>query len=461
MLDSIAQKKDVLQAVDIFSDLITDDPASNSILRENEIVAEKINKNIFIKGSFNKNRCYIGEPVLLTFQLFTALQSTSTVVKKPYVMGFLSTPMRLTNETPQFRKDGGKQYRVFTILQWQLIPVKEGFLKIDSIRVDNKVKYKDGAGETRYYTGTISSKEIQLQVDPLPIKSMPADFSGLVGKFNLSVFPRSNNIPAGSNNSLQIEISGSGNINDGKQPSILWPDGVDSFAAKETVEIIPDSFPVSGRKIFEIPFVANKEGKVIIPSIQLSYFDPASRQYKLISSKPIELNILAPDQKLPPRAAPETTIRSNNFLYAYLGVAVLLLLLMGMWIAKTRTKKRKMEVQLPVIIPVDNIEQNSETDFGAELEKLNNIDDPKEFIIAFKTLLMDYLQAKMGTSVSLEEELVRKLRVKDVTLADEVQDLNNECNLLLYTPESLSAATRELMTAKLCDIREKADKIWT
>ena len=58
------------------------------ILKKGENIPAKIDKNIFIRVEANKTSCYIGEPIVVTYKLFTRLKSESNIVKNPSFNGF-------------------------------------------------------------------------------------------------------------------------------------------------------------------------------------------------------------------------------------------------------------------------------------------------------------------------------------------------------------------------------------
>src|SRR5258708_19467597 len=113
-----AQKqKDPVNVNSLFADLPIDDAAGNSALSNGESGEEKIKKNIFIIGSLNKSVCYSGEPLLLTYQLYSALQSKSLVTEKPGLGNFNVEERPLNNEWPLLKRKEGKGYRVFMLCQ--------------------------------------------------------------------------------------------------------------------------------------------------------------------------------------------------------------------------------------------------------------------------------------------------------------------------------------------------------
>ena len=61
---------------------------SDYFLRPGEDVQEKIRQNLFMKVMVNKNSCFVGEPVMATFKLYSRLESKSDIVKNPGFYGF-------------------------------------------------------------------------------------------------------------------------------------------------------------------------------------------------------------------------------------------------------------------------------------------------------------------------------------------------------------------------------------
>src|ERR1700712_429431 len=88
--NACAQNKNKVPASvhDIFNDLPINDPSKNSILQPGEDSIKKIRENIFVTSVISKRHCFLGEPVLLTVSLYSALQSTSKIAKAPSFAGF-------------------------------------------------------------------------------------------------------------------------------------------------------------------------------------------------------------------------------------------------------------------------------------------------------------------------------------------------------------------------------------
>ena len=58
------------------------------ILKKGENVNDKVQKNLFIKLDVSKASCYVGEPVIASYKLYTRLRSESVVTNAPSFNGF-------------------------------------------------------------------------------------------------------------------------------------------------------------------------------------------------------------------------------------------------------------------------------------------------------------------------------------------------------------------------------------
>ena len=261
---------------DIFSDLPVPDAASLSVLKKNENPQAKVQRFIFIRSVVSHTKCYVGEPVLLTYQLYSALQNESEIYKLPSFAGFSMMELSVVNEHPVYKIIRGQNYRVFNLRQFQIIPQQAGPLMIDTLAVSNTVHYKINSDSTGHYEGIVYADPIIINVKPLPDPGKPVNFSGAVGDFQLKVSVDSTRLAAGEANALHIEISGSGNFIPLSMPEINWPDGFDYFPARDKTTMEKNSFPPVGKETFDIAFVPKKAGKFIIPRLQISFFDAPS-----------------------------------------------------------------------------------------------------------------------------------------------------------------------------------------
>lgn len=126
---------------------------------------------------------------------------------------------------------------------------------------------------------------ITIQVDPLPAK--PEDFSGGVGKFNISAQLAKTEVRAGDPINLRLVLSGTGNLKLVKEPAVQIPSDFDKYDTKITDKTKLSEAGVEGNMIYDYLFVARKEGTYTIPAIRFTYYDTGSNSYKTITTQPL------------------------------------------------------------------------------------------------------------------------------------------------------------------------------
>src|SRR4051794_22762688 len=269
------------------------DYMQSSVLRHGENPEDKIRSQIFVKTTVSKRTCFVGEPILVIYQLYTALYCQPKVVKQPAFNG--CSLVEMTTDEPEYMdRENGKMYRVLLIRKVQLTPLQEGELLIPPAVVNNEVGFTSTENPYRLknYSASVSSRPDSIQVKALPA-NMPTDYSGIAGgKFTISAKVDSTTVPQGENDVLQITIAGEGNIDAINQPAIKWPKGIEHFESTDSQHINKMNFPVHGNKTFAIPFIGTQQGNKVIPSVSFTFFNTTSQQFETISTQPITINVV-------------------------------------------------------------------------------------------------------------------------------------------------------------------------
>lgn len=139
-------------------------------------------------------------------------------------------------------------------------------------------------------TVKITSPELLIETLPLPVKNRPKDFAGAVGHFNLEVTATPTKLAVGEPITLSMAIEGTGNFD--RVNECTFPESKQWKQYTPSVEFQPEAGrPNRGVKRFEQAIVPRDTTISEIPSITFSYFDPATGQYKRLTSEPIPLTI--------------------------------------------------------------------------------------------------------------------------------------------------------------------------
>ncbi|MEO8412023.1 MAG: BatD family protein [Ginsengibacter sp.] len=285
------------------------------ILKKGENITEKVKKNLFVRLDVSKTSCYVGEPIVASYKLYTRLRSESTITDAPSFNGFSVSDLDVNNNNNSaVEKYNGRDYNVYTLRKVQLYPLQPGSITLDPVVADNKVTFikAEYAGNQRgdmffdmlqnfadatspqdaviQQNVTLRSKPVEITVKPLPEENKPADFKGTVGSFTIQASLQKDKISTDDAGNFKIVINGAGNIQLINAPKINWPRGIDGYDAKTTDSVNKFSVPMNGSKAFTYPFTVSAGGTYTIPPVSFSYFDPASVEYKTLSTAPLVIH---------------------------------------------------------------------------------------------------------------------------------------------------------------------------
>ena len=134
-----------------------------------------------------------------------------------------------------------------------------------------------------------------IKIDVLPLPHKPANFSGGVGKFNISAQLNKNELKAGDPLSLRIVVGGIGNLKLIKQPVVNFPKDWDKYDPKVTDKTKLTSNGLEGNMIYDILAVPRNQGHYTIPPVELTYYDTSLNQYKTIKTQSFEIEVAKGD----------------------------------------------------------------------------------------------------------------------------------------------------------------------
>lgn len=287
---------------------------SEYYLRPGEDVQQKIRQNLFMKVQVNKKICFVGEPVVATFKLYSRLESKSDIVKNPGFYGFSVLDMvNLSDRFVTTENINGKLFDVHTIRKVQLYPLQAGVFTIDAMEVENKVEFsrsvvkkkteqeiiegvlsnepEETAADAEVFENDISTEPITVVVKPIPQKGKPAVFSGAIGDFSISSAIINEGLTVNEEGVLEITIAGKGNFIQLDAPVINWPAGIEGFepVVKDSLDIY--ATPLKGKRKFRYAFVASAQGTYAIPSVSLTFFNADTGIYKTVTTRSQQINI--------------------------------------------------------------------------------------------------------------------------------------------------------------------------
>lgn len=360
------------------------------VLKPGENVKDKIKKNLFVKVQVNKNTCFVGEPIVATYKLYTRLNSESRVTRTPSLNGFsvydMVDPGR---DAESVEKVNGKNFTVHTIRKSQLIPLQAGNIDLDPVELENTVHFvkETGRQEPRHSGNslrdlldqmaddanlgptvdenvTLDTKPLTITVKPLPEENKPAGFNGAVGNFSVEATLGGRTMTAQDEATLHVVVKGKGNLPVVAAPVVNWPSGIEAFDPTSKEDINKTTVPMSGSKSFDYIFTPKSPGHYTIPAVNFPYFDPVSQTYKAAVTTPIDINVTPSARKdRQPAPTPGTQARViqpqglgqliRDHLEWIAAIALLLVVAVYFWRQNLRLKRNSVVLNTAVTVKAE------------------------------------------------------------------------------------------------------------
>ena len=263
--------------------------------------------DLFIKVNANKRHVHEQEPILLTYKVYTLVDLSQLDGKMPDLTGFHTQEVPLPQQKSfHVERVNGRNYRCVTWSQYIMYPQMTGKLTIPSItfkgivveqnrNVDPFEAFFNGGSGYTEVKRNIVAPSLTVQVDPLPAK--PADFSGGVGKFNISASIDHNSVKAGEPINLRVVVGGIGNLKLIKQPMAVFPKDFDKYDPKVTDKTRLTANGVEGNMVYDFLVVPRNQGKYTIPAVAFTYYDTGANAYRTIKTQPFDITVAQGDGK--------------------------------------------------------------------------------------------------------------------------------------------------------------------
>ncbi len=277
-----------------------------------------INKNIEIKVSVDKTNTYIGEPLLVTYEIYLRSELAVTqigVKKSPQLNGFWTQDFDLGEIRYTLKDINGRTYRTAVVKKAILFPQQSGKLTVDSydfnvvvrlqIQDQKRRRNRDPFADFfdnflndpffnssyREFETLVKSPAITINVKDLP-KNAPTSFTGAVGSFSANSWLDRNKAKTGEAITYRLKIAGKGNFQLMQAPKLDLPPSFEVYDPKIINNTKLTGNNVEGDIVFEYVIIPQTPGNYKIPPIDFSYFDLDSKQYKTITTAEQSLEIL-------------------------------------------------------------------------------------------------------------------------------------------------------------------------
>lgn len=254
-----------------------------------KLKVEKTNSKLYsLDIKTDKTNAYLGEEIKfeLVFKYREDLQIAGLDFVKPSFDGFWAKELK--SQKP-ISKNGYIEQRIRFILFAQ----KSGSLNIEPLKIIvNTIDNRYG-NYSFFSSGATRSTPIYSNNLTLNIKPLPQDIK-LIGNFSIETSIDKQNIDKGSAVSYKLTIKGRGNIDDIEELKLPLNDvTIYDNPSKKDFNIVNNNYGGVYQKSYSI--VSNKD--FIIPSVEIKYFDIASKQVKTIKTKSYNIKVNGKEKK--------------------------------------------------------------------------------------------------------------------------------------------------------------------
>ena len=438
--------------------------SSNGVLQDDDV---------YIRSYLNNKNPYLGEQIIITYKIFTKVPVTNlTMQKSPSYPGFWSK--NLMEDNNKFKQStqiiDGEEYIVADIAKYALFPQKSGKLTIESVEMECNAQLRVQSNKRRSndpfenffndpffnrnvknIKATLSSKPSKINVKQLPQQGKPDSFNGAVGEFSFRSEIDNENLSTNDALTLDVKISGKGNIELVTAPEVRFPSDFETYEPKVKSNIKSKYSGVSGSKSFEYLAIPRASGEFKIKPVEFSYFNPKDKKYHSFSSGELIVTVEKGSQSssgITYSSSAQEDIRfigqdihhiktgsfdlkeTGIFLFAsslyYILVVIpfiLLILFIVMW---KKQEKRRSNVGLMKTRKATKIARAR----LQKAEKLKKADNEKAFYDEIAQALWGYIADKFnipGANLSVDtvKETLQKKNVKADVIDSFVNTLNN------------------------------------
>jgi hypothetical protein len=463
----------LVKSNDAFVEVASVEQAGESpyFLRMGEDPYEKIKENLFLKLILDKRTCFIGEPLVATFKLYSRLQSRSNVIKNPGFYGFSVYDMVDVNDQMlSEEKLDGHWFQVHTIRKLQLYPLQAGLFSVDAMEVANDVEFsrsivnkqteqeltekmydvnetkKAEAANAEVYHVNLKTDPVVINVKSLPKKNAADTFAGAVGNFSIDAYVEKDSVNQNEESYLTVRINGSGNFQRVNAPLVSWPTGFEGFEPLVTDVLNKQLVPLTGERNFRYAFSSAQPGLHTIPQIAFSFFNLKSHAYKIIATRPVTVFVTSAEKEHKPainKVVENDSSKGSIWWIMAAGFLLLAAIAFGIRsISLEQYKARKEKIQIEAACTSVTLEQ------VLPLAQATIDGEDKIFYKELNKALWDYLHYKVGVSGSqMSKEVVRKvLLAKNVRphLVDEMIDVIRLSEIGSYTGAQMNLSKIEV-----------------
>lgn len=448
---------------------------------EEESIKVRTQDPVFGIIQCKKTSIYEGEPVLLKAKVFSYMNIEYLENYNPFSGDANVETHEFTNGRVEVEgtKVNGKDALSFEYGKQLFFPIATGKCKIQPYEMALRCR-----GSIFSKTIRFRSSSLTLHVKSLPANS-PSDFIGAVGNFDLAQKVLLSKVKEGEVFTLELTVSGVGNLHNTNPPKLLLPKGCSLYGDPERLEDFDYTEEgVRGKIVYRynIQVLEGKNLKIAAPSI--SFFDPEREKYITVKGESFDIEVIPNSSFNPIASNPSDSNKhedskltsqlptnsgngkqnaKTNWLFV-IGAPAGGLLSLFLVLLLVRRRKNEPSDPVPVelnALPVHFLANENESaavtaDYWAEAEAAQV--DPSTFAVVFPKAIIQRVERLERCVFQSREKAFENLTAKNKEIASQLKELIQACDHYRYgfganelnTNELLQQAERLFSEIKSC-----------
>ena len=257
--------------------------------------------DLLLRLDVSSRSVYKGQPLRAILKLYSRVNiAGSEGAKMPTFNGFWSQQVDI-QQGPFRETYNGKVYEAYNIAEYLLYPQQDGTLVIEpaELTVIAQVMVQTNRGYDPFFGGghevynvrrELKTPSVSINVKALP-EGAPESFTGAVGRYTMTHNLSSDKAVANSALTLQLKISGTGNLKFISAPKLNLPGTFELYEVKSEEKIQNKASGSSGYRQFDYPFIVRAEGNYEVGPVEFTYFDIDKNEYVTLATPQMSIEV--------------------------------------------------------------------------------------------------------------------------------------------------------------------------
>jgi hypothetical protein len=234
---------------------------------------------IVVVAEADRNAAYVGEPVIVTWWLYTADELHGVrVAKLPMLPHFWVEEIPQTADT--FERVAGGPARRIAVRRAALVPLRPGSLVVDALGVDATVvgRFGERFGRSPFFDAAV--RDVRRSSSPLTIEALPVPAGAdAVGALSLRC---GTPVSAAGLVTMDVRLEGRGHLRAARPPRLAGEVEATHDVQDRGVTVERRGGRFSMRREWRILFFPAAAGLMEVPAVEMSVFDTASESMRTL-----------------------------------------------------------------------------------------------------------------------------------------------------------------------------------